>query len=146
MQGLATGEAADTRVSDEDFAKEVGRLMQQSLMTDEQIAAICHEANKAFCEYLGDFSQPGWAEAPDWQRSSAIQGVGFHRANPEASDSASHDNWMAVKRAEGWIWGAVKDTDLKMHPCMVTYEALPPSQRFKDKLFRTIVHAALKGA
>ena len=39
------------------------------------IAIICHEANKIYCESLGDNSQESWEDAPEWQRASAIDGV-----------------------------------------------------------------------
>jgi len=109
------------------------------------IAVICHEANRAFCQFVGDNSQPTWAVAPDWQRESAIAGVRFHMANPYAGDSASHDAWMEHKLAEGWVYGKVKDPEASppTHPCLVAFEELPPEQQFKDKLFRTVIHAAL---
>lgn len=107
------------------------------------IAAVCHAANEEYCRNLGDFSQPSWDEAPDWQRSSAISGVQFHLANPEAGDSASHDNWMAQKIADGWVYGEVKDPEASppTHPCIVPFDELPPEQQGKDRLFRAIVHA-----
>ena len=110
---------------------------------NHMIARICHEANRAWCEFNGDFSQTSWDEAPDWQRTSAINGVAFHRNNPDAGDSASHDNWMREKVADGWVCGPVKDADAKTHPCIVPFGELSPAQQFKDKLFRTIVHAAV---
>lgn len=114
-------------------------------MTDEDIARIAHEVNRAWCNYNGDKSQPNWADAPDWQRTSAVNGVAFHRANPDAGDSASHDSWMREKVENGWIYGIIKDPDAKppTHPCIVPFEELPLEQQFKDRLFRTIVHAAL---
>ena len=48
-----------------------------------QIAEVAHEANRAYCNSLGDDSQKEWEEAPDWQRQSAIKGVEFIRDNPE---------------------------------------------------------------
>lgn len=116
-------------------------------MRDEDIRAIAsvvHEANRAWCETAGDFSQPEWQRAPDWQVESAMNGVRFHLANPSADDSASHDSWMAEKLADGWQYGAVKDPEAKTHPCIVPFDALPKHQQLKDRLFRTIVHA-LKG-
>lgn len=115
-------------------------------MTDEDIARICHEVNRAWCEFSGDPSQPSWHDAPDWQRSSAINGVAFHLANPKAGDSASHDSWMAEKVAAGWVYGEAKNPDATppTHHCIVPFEQLPRDQRFKDRLFRTIVHAALE--
>lgn len=112
---------------------------------NEQIARIAHEVNREWCAFNGDQSQPTWDNAPDWQRNSAINGVAFHRENPSAGDSASHDSWMAEKVADGWVYGDVKDPEAKTHPCIVPFEQLPREQQFKDRLFRTIVHAALQG-
>lgn len=106
------------------------------------IASIAHAVNAAYCASLGDMSQPGWDDAPDWQKASAIDGVQFHLANPDAGDSASHENWMKAKEADGWVYGETKDPEKKTHPCMVPFDQLPPEQQFKDRLFRTIVHAA----
>ena len=108
------------------------------------IAIVCHNANKAYCETLGDMSQKDWVNAPHWQTNSAIQGVIFHIRNPDAGDSASHDNWMKQKVEDGWVYGIEKNADLKTHPCIVPFEELPKEQQLKDKLFRSIVHA-LKG-
>jgi len=112
-------------------------------MTTEttMVAAMCHAANKAWCELHNDFSQPHWDDAPDWQKASAINGVLFHRENPNAGDSASHDSWMAEKVSNGWVYGAIKDPDAKTHPCIVEFDKLPHFQRKKDALFRAIVHA-----
>jgi hypothetical protein len=113
-------------------------------VTNEEIARITHEVNRAWCEYNGDTSQPNWADASEWQRSSAINGIAFHHANPDAGDSASHDSWMAEKVAAGWVYGPIKNPDASppTHPCIVPFDQLPPEQQFKDRLFRTIVHAA----
>lgn len=105
------------------------------------IARVCHEYNRAFCQFLGDLSQNTWEEAPGWQRQSAIKGVEFHVNNPDAGDSASHDAWSAEKVANGWVYGAVKDEVAKTHYCLVPFDQLPPEQQMKDRLFRTTVHA-----
>lgn len=110
-------------------------------MTIEQIAAVCHEANRALCAELGDFSQPTWKDAPDWQVESAIVGVVFNLSNPGAPASASHDSWLEEKRKGGWVYGPVKDAEKKEHPCFVPYEELPKEQQAKDHLFKAIVGA-----
>lgn len=110
-------------------------------MTIQQIAQVAHEINKTYCESIGDNSQASWAEAPDWQKSSAINGVQFHLDNPEASPSASHDSWLKQKEEEGWKYGPVKDADKKEHPCYVPYNELPVEQRSKDYLFKQVVHS-----
>lgn len=111
----------------------------------EPVAKVCHQANKAFCEYLGDTSQPDWDDAPEWQRESAIKGVQFHHDNPDAGDSASHQSWLEQKVADGWVYGETKDPEASppTHPCIVPFDQLPAEQQFKDKLFRTVVHASL---
>lgn len=108
------------------------------------IARVAHDVNRAYCQSLGDFSQPLWDDAPEWQQQSAIKGVEFHMANPDASPSASHDAWMAEKVATGWKWGLEKNPELKTHPCMVPFAQLPQEQRAKDFLFRGVVHAIMR--
>lgn len=115
--------------------------MTTGFLSVSDVARLCHETNRAYCAGLGDMSQPSWEDAPEWQRSSAEAGVRFHQANPDAGPEASHNNWLAQKRADGWTHGPVKEPDLKRHPCMVAFEDLPFEQQAKDHLFRAVVHA-----
>ncbi|NOS83700.1 MAG: hypothetical protein HOP31_01040 [Ignavibacteria bacterium] len=110
-------------------------------MKTEEIAKVCHDANKSYCEAIGDKSQKSWDEAEDWQRESAIKGVQFKLDNPEAGNSAQHEAWLKDKDAEGWVYGPVKDPVKKEHPCMVPYDELPEEQKKKDALFLSIVNA-----
>ena len=110
-------------------------------MTPEQIAQVAHEANRAYCQALGDNSQPAWEDAPQWQRDSAMLSVTLHTATPNAGAQASHESWMAQKLAEGWEYGSKKDPEAKRHPCIVPFDALPVEQQAKDYLFRGVVHA-----
>lgn len=105
----------------------------------EDIARICHEANRAYCMTLGDVTQPPWENAPDWQRQSAIDGVRNYLAHPEITPSESHNHWMDVKAQDGWVYGPIKDALKKEHPCMLPYDLLPLEQRMKDVLFLGIV-------
>ena len=114
-------------------------------MEPERIAAICHEANRAYCIQLGDLSQPSWDDAPEWQKKSAVNGINFHlqtlRTGMEPTPAASHNSWLAEKRADGWKYGTVKDPGKKEHPCFLPYEQLPMEQRMKDYIFSAIVKA-----
>lgn len=111
----------------------------------EQVARIAHETNRAYCESIGDNSQPKWEDAPQWQKDSAMNGVQFHEARlacgQEPEPSASHNAWLDEKRAAGWKCGPVKDPEKKEHPCFVPYEQLPVEQRLKDYLFSAVVKA-----
>ncbi len=110
-------------------------------MNVRKIAIMCHDVNKSYCAAIGDNTQVKWSKRPDWQKESAVKGVEFHLANPDANDSASHDSWMEQKLADGWKYGEVKDAESKEHPCIVPFEELPLEQQIKDKLFRQTVHA-----
>jgi hypothetical protein len=117
-------------------------------MTVEDIARICHEANRVYCESIGDTSQPHWEDAPDWQKQSAVAGV---NAYLEASSSnsrtteelceQSHIGWLEMKLRDGWTYGPVKDADRKVHPCMLPYKSLPREQKKKDHIFTAICRA-----
>jgi hypothetical protein len=107
----------------------------------EAAARAAHEANRAWSLAHGDTSQLPWDAAPDWQRESALLGVNGVLGG--AGPRESHASWLAHKRAEGWVWGPVKDPVRKEHPCMVPYEDLPPEQKAKDSIFVSVVRAFL---
>lgn len=105
-----------------------------------EIARICHEVNKAYCESLGDVSQPEWEDAPQWQKDSAMTGVKLHLME-DVGPEASHECWMHEKEEQGWKYGPVKDEKNKFHPCMVGFKDLPAHQKAKDFIFRQVVHS-----
>lgn len=109
----------------------------------EIVARLCHEANKAICEAQGDYSQLPWGKSPEWQQKSAKQGVAFVQDNLTAPVSATHENWMRDKLADGWTFGEVKDPQAKTHPCIVPYDQLPFGQRVKDHVFQSIVRTIM---
>lgn len=109
----------------------------------EIIAKVCHQANKAYCEANGDFSQKDWEKCEDWQRKSAINGVKFRISNPNAAIDAQHNNWMKEKIADGWTYGKIKDASKKKHPCIVPFKKLPIFQQKKDALFSNIVDSLI---
>lgn len=112
----------------------------------EKIAKVCHEANRAYCETLGDSSLLRWEESPEWQKDSMINGVDFHIRTFRSfgrwpKPSESHESWMKRKEADGWKYGPVKDEAKKEHPCFLPYDELPIEQRTKDFIFSGIVQA-----
>lgn len=132
-----------------DYDREVSQWMSDtpadslSRCHEALAARVAHEVNRAYCQALGDNSQPSWEDAPEWQKESAAMGVAFHLANPDAGPEASHNSWSAQKLNDGWRWGEVKDPEAKTHPCLVAFEALPVAQQAKDYIFRAVVHAIL---
>ena len=115
--------------------------MQESKLEPEQIARVCHEVNRGYCQALGDDSQEPWDAAPQWQRERAESGVQMHLANPDAGPEATHEHWLAEKRSAGWTFGLKKDEHAKTHPCCCAFEGLPVAQQAKGYIFRAVVHA-----
>lgn len=104
-------------------------------------ARAAHEVNRAYCLAIGDASQVSWDDAPEWQRTSAENGVrGVIAGNGPAE---SHAGWLKEKAETGWTYGPIKDASKKQHPCFVPYEELPPEQKKKDALFVSTVRAVL---
>lgn len=109
-------------------------------MNKEEIARVAHEVNRAYCQALGDMSQPTWDEAPQWQRESVMLGVELHTSGDHGPE-ASHFSWTVQMVNEGWKYGAFKDPENKLHPCLVPFDQLPVAQQAKDFIFRGVVHA-----
>jgi hypothetical protein len=109
-------------------------------MTLDDIAKACHEINRAYCQAIGDYSQPTWGDAPDWQKDSARAGVRLHLEDPLAGPAASHESWMRQKAAEGWIYGPIKSPEARTHPCIRPFDQLPREQQAKDFIFTAVVH------
>lgn len=110
------------------------------LLSSEDIARVCHEANRGIQAIAGDPApSPEWDQAPTWQRESAIGGV--RQALAGDDPQRLHESWCAAKRAEGWVYGPVKDAAAKTHPCLMPYAALPAAEQIKDRLFLAIVNA-----
>lgn len=108
-------------------------------MTPENIAQVCHEANRALQRLLGEQVNFPWENTGPELRASAVDGVvQALRGKPPAE---LHENWVQFKAAQGWTYGPSKDFSAKEHPCMVRYADLPPEQKVKDALFSAVVHA-----
>lgn len=69
-------------------------------MNIESIARVAHEVHRAYCEALGDHSQVPWEEAPEWQKSSVINGVKMHARDGNVMPEESHAAWMREKTAK----------------------------------------------
>jgi hypothetical protein len=68
----------------------------------EQIARMCHQTNKAWCELNGDNSQKTGTKHNNGKER--YQGVEFKLDNPDAGHDAQHNAWMADKIADGWVY------------------------------------------
>lgn len=104
----------------------------------EIAARAAHEVNRALQLDQGDPEpSPHWFKAPQWQRDAAIEGVNHVLA--DTTPEELHESWCAFKRADGWVYGDVKDGDAKTHPCLVPYDELPAGQKLKDATLLAVV-------
>ena len=117
---------------------------EKQMKSNIGIAQIAHEANRTYCESIGDNSQSTWEDAPANIKKSAIDGVQKVIANPKMTAKNAHDSWLKFKEEDGWKYGEEKDADKKTHPCMVPFNKLPKEQQYKDKLFIKTVKAEMK--
>jgi len=118
-------------------------MTHYSQITPEVIARVVRTVNKIHCESIGDYSQPDWDDAPQWQKESAIEGVLGILNGEITTPEESHKKWLKHKEETGWKYGPVKDTEKKEHPCMVPYDELPEEQKVKDKFFFGVVKSLL---
>lgn len=44
-----------------------------------------------------------------------------------------HEVWAARRIADGWTYGEKRDDEKKTHPCLVSYEELPESEKEYDR-------------
>lgn len=56
----------------------------------------------------------------------------------------THENWANERIKDGWTYGQKRNDIKKEHPCLVSYEALPESEKEHDRvvvkeLLKTIV-------
>jgi hypothetical protein len=109
-------------------------------MNANEIAQICHEANRALCLILGDDALPSWDGLDESYRVSGIKGVEFALSN-ESTPETQHAAWMKERLSQGWSYGPILDRVKKIHPNLVPYHKLPREQKIKDHLFRGIVLA-----
>lgn len=107
-------------------------------LTIDDIARVCHEANRGLQKAIGEVPAVGWDEIRAEMQDSVRDGV--RAALSGKSPEEMHQNWCEFKQARGWVYGEEKDEDKRTHPCLVPYEELPEVQKLKDHLFSAIVH------
>lgn len=111
--------------------------------TINSVARVCHESMRAYRVALGEPELPPWDEAEDWQVEATLAAIRFRIANPDAPPGAQHRQWMVQKHQLGWQFGRTRDEEIRTHPMMVPFEALPETERRKDILIQKVVDAFL---
>lgn len=92
------------------------------------------EANRAFADGIGaQLAAAGCILVP----APLIDPYGplfsFTEEELERLARSEHDRWVSEKTRTGWRYGPVRDDAAKIHPLMVTWEALEEAERDKDR-------------
>jgi hypothetical protein len=66
-------------------------------------------------------------------RGTAARGFAF--TDEELETLARHEQlrWAAQRTAAGWVYGATRNDAAKVHPCLVSWDELPESEKDKDR-------------
>ena len=48
-----------------------------------------------------------------------------------------HDAWAKQRLEDGWVWGEMRNDELKTHPSLVPYDELPESEKAYDRTTAT---------
>ena len=56
----------------------------------------------------------------------------LQRLTEELAENA-HDHWAKLRIKEGWILGDKRDDKAKTHPCLISYDELPDSEKEYDR-------------
>lgn len=105
-------------------------------------AKIAYEANRALCVALGEtFVPEPWDEASQEARNSVMDGTAYVLDHIFMSPEENHERWLARRRADGWVYGPLKNPVTKEHPDIVNWEDLRATSRAKNELFLGIVRA-----
>lgn len=106
------------------------------------VARAAHEVNRAYCESIGE-QQERWERMSAETQASSIEAVKVHVAAATSGrlilPQEEHMRWMKSRLADGWKLAPMKNTELKLHPCLVPYDQLPETQRAKDYLHIAII-------
>lgn len=46
----------------------------------------------------------------------------------------AHEEWAQARMNEGWTYGSKRNDEKKEHPCLVSYEDLPDSEKEYDRI------------
>ena len=93
------------------------------------IANVRHIACVAFLIAAG---QPYNEQINKDQFDSLLDGIEFLNANPDSTAEENHNNWMKMKKSQGWVYGKKKDFSKKTHPDLMPFDSLPIIEQRKD--------------
>lgn len=100
----------------------------------EQIAKTCHAVHRAYCNESLLPTQPEWDSVDDNHKQVIIDSVKKIFDGEITSKEQSHNNFVAMKKSQGWTFGNYSMGD-KKNPRLVPFEQLNIHDKIKENLF-----------
>lgn len=117
-------------------------IVVRGCITVDDIAQVARAVNTAYMS-LSDEDKKPWNEVSEQTKNSLYFGI-QQQLRYGYTAQQQHEAWCESKRAEGWVYGAVKDVEAKTHPLLVDFSDLTEEHRTKDALFIAVVQS-MKG-
>lgn len=103
------------------------------------IAQAAHEVNRVWCEINNDRTKLHWSQSQGHLRVDTRAGVRCLLEKLNRGDlpepTQQHLEWVEQRMEQSWSFGEVYDADMKIHPKLTPFEALPFVEQAKDSLF-----------
>ncbi len=87
---------------------------------------------------------PNWEDLTELQQRSCQRGIESVINNWFVSPADQHDIWSDYMINQGWKYGDEKDDELKVHPCLVSFDSLSVKDQLKDVYFIKACHLVEK--
>ena len=101
----------------------------------KQIAKTAHAIHRAYCLEMGIPTQPKWEDVNDDHKKVVYNSIKHIISEDIKTVEESHNQFVASKHAQGWIFGEAYSIENKTNPRMTDFSRLTKEQRIKEMLF-----------
>lgn len=104
-------------------------------MKIEQVAKVCYECTRVFLYEATTGHPTYWDSLAKDQKEDMVESIKWRMSNPEATAVGLHDEWVAYKKTNGWVYGDYYSSYAKESPLLIPYLSLPRVNKIKLALF-----------
>lgn len=104
------------------------------MIDTKQIAKTCHAVHRAYCNESLLPTQPEWDSVDDSHKQVIIDSVKKILDGEITSKEQSHNNFVEMKKSQGWTFGNYSLGD-KKNPRLIPFEQLNIHDKIKENLF-----------
>ena len=108
-----------------------------------QIAMACHKVHNVLCESHGLQVIP-WEDKSPEHHTIVIDSIDRILSGEIESPEEAHDNFVAMKEADGWDYDTEYSTANKTNPRLCDWDELDDVDRMKEELFFAVASSFIK--